>query len=442
MATNFSRFVKRCSSAFICVNFANNNCGLNLKKSCIIVYRAIPNYSAHLGNQIFHTMKKIKILKSLLPLFLFCLGTILCRAQKKYSYKISFFGDHIDRKNLDVSFSQGYFTKSIPIDTSNNILQNDTSLLKYPSIQIFYFSPKHAPAVFLFFLIKQNSELNILYDSLTDVVQIKNSEGMVNAEKAGKNKFDTYAKKEEAKIDSFSKKYNYDFTTASPDVMKQFHIYTDTLRGKQLEFVKKFPKAVYSMWLFMNEVIQNRNYPKEYLVSVYNKYLKPTYKNSFEERYLFRKLDTKRLEINTEAPFQSISFKDLQGSKHTIQSFGGKPVLINIWATWCIPCVAEMPKLKSLYAHYKDDLTMISFSADVNEIKLRDYISINNIDWINVFNRFDFCNMYGADKGIPQLYLLDKNGLIIYSRAQTNDIDLNELTKLLKQLSKTNYTEN
>jgi hypothetical protein len=73
---------------------------------------------------------------------------------------------------------------------------------------------------------------------------------------------------------------------------------------------------------------------------------------------------------------------------------------------------------------------------DESETKLRNYISRNNIAWINVFNRFDFCNMYDADKGIPELYLLDRNGIIIYSRCQTNKVDLNELRKLLKQLYK------
>ena len=58
-------------------------------------------------------------------------------------------------------------------------------------------------------------------------------------------------------------------------------------------------------------------------------------------------------------------FKDPEGDRATLADFRGKPLLVNLWATWCAPCIAEMPTLDALAAREGDKLTVLTVSQDL-----------------------------------------------------------------------------
>lgn len=143
------------------------------------------------------------------------------------------------------------------------------------------------------------------------------------------------------------------------------------------------------------------------------------------------KLDSIRLAVDTKAPLQNKKFKDLQGETHSISAAEGKLVLVNVWATWCGPCVAEIPRLKELHTKYKDSMEVFSFSTDSNEQKLRNFIKTNEMNWVNVFNQPEICRAFGSDMGVPQLFLLNEQGVIIYTKSGSADDSLEILEKTL-----------
>ena len=145
-------------------------------------------------------------------------------------------------------------------------------------------------------------------------------------------------------------------------------------------------------------------------------------------------LDKNRLSITANSPFQNVLFTDLNGNKHSIKNFRGKPLIIMIWATWCVPCIAEIPTLNQLHLKFQDRLELVSFSMDDNEKKHKSFVTKNSMDWINVFGRYDFCKVYGGDKSLPQVYLIDKNGAIVYSRSILKDYDLNKLSAIVERI--------
>src|SRR5262245_12542751 len=57
-------------------------------------------------------------------------------------------------------------------------------------------------------------------------------------------------------------------------------------------------------------------------------------------------------------------YKDLEGKDVNLSSFKGKVVLLNLWATWCGPCKAEIPGFVELQAKYKDKLAIVGLSVD------------------------------------------------------------------------------
>lgn len=61
----------------------------------------------------------------------------------------------------------------------------------------------------------------------------------------------------------------------------------------------------------------------------------------------------------------AIEFADASGKKVSVASFKGKPVLLNLWATWCIPCIKEMPTLDALAGAKGDSLVILPVSQDL-----------------------------------------------------------------------------
>ncbi len=69
------------------------------------------------------------------------------------------------------------------------------------------------------------------------------------------------------------------------------------------------------------------------------------------------------------------SFETLDGESFSIGDFRGRTVLINFWATWCAPCVAEFPALIELADDYKEQLVLLAVSSDNNVENIRTFIA-------------------------------------------------------------------
>jgi thiol-disulfide isomerase/thioredoxin len=79
-------------------------------------------------------------------------------------------------------------------------------------------------------------------------------------------------------------------------------------------------------------------------------------------------------------PVPQLSFKDQTGKVITLNQLKGKVVFINFWATWCPPCLAEMPSINKLYEKYKNDadVVFIMVDADGNFEKSNGYMKARN----------------------------------------------------------------
>ena len=70
-------------------------------------------------------------------------------------------------------------------------------------------------------------------------------------------------------------------------------------------------------------------------------------------------------------------FGDLEGGTRRFGEFEGQPLLLHIWATWCPPCIAEMPALEALQDRYADSgLTIVNLSDESVDV-IRDWLSEN-----------------------------------------------------------------
>ncbi len=113
---------------------------------------------------------------------------------------------------------------------------------------------------------------------------------------------------------------------------------------------------------------------------------------------------------------------DLDGNPISLQEYRGKVVLLDFWAVWCGPCIAEMPNVKRVYENYKDKgFDVIGISLDTDENRLRNYLKENAIAWRQVFSgkgwQSPVSQQYSI-RGIPAPWLLARDGTPISHRAR------------------------
>lgn len=118
-------------------------------------------------------------------------------------------------------------------------------------------------------------------------------------------------------------------------------------------------------------------------------------------------------------PFE-IKTKDIDGKAFDLADWKGKVVLIDFWATWCGPCVAEMPEVLKLYNEFHEKgLEIIGISLDQNEGQLRNGMAQLGIKWriLSDYKGWQSAipQQWGVT-GIPMTYLLDKKGVIRHIR--------------------------
>lgn len=112
---------------------------------------------------------------------------------------------------------------------------------------------------------------------------------------------------------------------------------------------------------------------------------------------------------------------DTSGNLHQLESFKGKVVYIDLWASWCGPCKEETPYLKKIYEQYKGNkqVEVISIAAfDAKNRKRRyDIIKKDGMDWLQLEDTNDtFAKAYQANF-IPRFIIIDKEGKIVDSDA-------------------------
>ncbi len=113
-------------------------------------------------------------------------------------------------------------------------------------------------------------------------------------------------------------------------------------------------------------------------------------------------------------------FLNEEYAKTTLSDFKGNALLVNFWATWCAPCVKEMPALDTLQAKYgKDGLRVISVSQDFGGLpKAKQFYERMNIQHMALYadDKNQLFNAF-AGNSLPLTVLVDRNGNIVKQHA-------------------------
>lgn len=114
-------------------------------------------------------------------------------------------------------------------------------------------------------------------------------------------------------------------------------------------------------------------------------------------------------------PAPSFSLPGLDGKNVSLADFKGKVVLLNIWATWCAPCVAEMPSMEKLYQELKgEDFELLAVSVDESGAEaVKPFMDKHKLGFPVLLDTMgEIKNRYQAT-GIPESFIIDKDRIIV-----------------------------
>ncbi len=106
---------------------------------------------------------------------------------------------------------------------------------------------------------------------------------------------------------------------------------------------------------------------------------------------------------------------DMDGVKHDIRDYRGKPVIINFWATWCPPCRRELPSMNRAWKKIKDEgIVMLAVDVGEDEDTVFTFMGDYPIDFVVLLDSSGEVSANWPVVGLPTTFVLDKEGQLVY----------------------------
>ena len=373
-------------------------------------------------------IKFIRMFK-MFNVFLFCLLLVKnVKANGATNFRIEF-SKKIDTKNIKILFDDGLEQKLIDV-----IFEKNTTIIKrkftatYATLSIMY---QYENNTFSSLRLLINSESGYVVFKAADSIQGSFSNYII------KNAIDIYKCKDFLNLKKYCKKefeanayFSEQYEILKNDINTENYNNSSRLAAlKAMQYVKGRGDKYFYFWYFrlsiVNELLRTNQLE---LYEVFNSAFPTKYKESFEGKQL-KQLIEGNLFIKSGETSPLFVANDYKGNEISLSKLKGKYVLISFWATWCGPCLAEIPMLQKIRKDYKiDDLELISVSCDKDSAAFIKKIAELEMKWINIFGNADLRNKFG-NKPIPSLYLIDPNGIIKFSSWEDEEKKLHEILK-------------
>lgn len=197
---------------------------------------------------------------------------------------------------------------------------------------------------------------------------------------------------------------------------------TEELINFILKFAKENPKSLTSFYA-MNSLSPSE-YEKEFIE--YSDNIKSNFNdNAAVTEFLVRMAKLKTVQVGQQAP--AFSMTTIDGKTVNLADFKGKYVLLDFWASWCMPCRQENPNVLKAYNTYKDkNFTVFGLSLDKDPKAWAQAVAADGLTWTHASELKDFegptVRLYQIE-AIPSSFLLDPNGKIIAKNLRGEELN-------------------
>lgn len=228
-----------------------------------------------------------------------------------------------------------------------------------------------------------------------------------------------YAARQSALVDSVMKYRGVDTVQSE----RYFSEYNKIERQSDIErntFVADNPNAFASMRR-VREMVDGTTVPQDTLKKYYN-LLSKDLRNSEYGKVLDRQIYA-YMGLGSMPRF---AYKDLFDSTRTIanDTYQDKLLIIDFWATWCIPCIEELPVLRSIKGKYRDTISILSISLDKDVEGCKEFILSNDMDWDHICDGLVSRSSLVVDcnvSAIPRVIACDGDGKILFDSVHNTE---------------------
>ncbi len=266
-------------------------------------------------------------------------------------------------------------------------------------------------------VIAQNGDNIKLTADLNDQTMAYQLSGAAEADKL--QELNTYKNKYNARMASIQANYEQQ-VSANPDkrdmIAEQLRPELIKASDEMVSFILKFandnPDALTSFYA-MNS-LNPSEYEQEFIA--YSDKIKSKFNDNLAvTEFLVRMAKLKSVQVGQDAP--AFSMKSIDGKNISLADYKGKYVLLDFWASWCMPCRNENPNIVKAYNNYKDkNFTILGISLDKDPKAWAQAISADKLTWSHVSELSDFegptVRLYQIE-AIPSSFLIDPTGKII-----------------------------
>jgi thiol-disulfide isomerase/thioredoxin len=129
--------------------------------------------------------------------------------------------------------------------------------------------------------------------------------------------------------------------------------------------------------------------------------------------------------------------RSLQGETIHLESLKGKLIFLNLWATWCPPCLAEMPGIQDLYEKVgSDQIAFVMVSLDEDPAKASKFVARKGYTFPVYTPASQMPTLYRAGNVIPATFVISPQGQVVVQKDGMADYDSKEFREFLLQLAK------
>jgi len=198
-----------------------------------------------------------------------------------------------------------------------------------------------------------------------------------------------------------------------------------TFQARSLAFSAAHPDYEVSPRLLMS--VKN----KEEVINNYNKLNK-----EIKESYFGKIMGTRINGWFATAPGKTLpSFETstLAGKTFKLSELKGKYILLDFWGSWCLPCLAEIPQLKSFYEKNKDRLEIVGLICNDSKAGALKIVNDNGLTWTQLYSEStQFAHLFGVT-AYPTKILIDQKGAIVKVFAENKEGTIGEIDSLINK---------